>query len=171
MWSDVVLSLGSNMGDRLTTLQGAVDALAQHPDVEIAAVSAVFETDPVGGPEQDDYLNAIAIGGTRLLPRELLAVTQSIEHEWNRTRDIRWGPRTLDIDIIEFGGLESQEPDLVLPHPRAHERAFVLVPWADADPAATLVGHGSVRALLASMDISGVRSTAYALTLRAVDSA
>lgn len=171
MWSDVVLSLGSNMGNRLATLQGAVDALVKHPDVEITAVSAVFETDPVGGPDQDDYLNAIAIGRTRLLPRDLLDVTQAIEHAWNRTRDIRWGPRTLDIDIIEFGEVESQDPDLLLPHPRAHERAFVLVPWADADPDATLVGRGSVRALLASMDISGVRSTAYALTLRAVDSA
>ena len=170
MWSDVVLSLGSNMGDRLATLQGAVDALAQHPDVEIAAVSSVFETDPVGGPEQDDYLNAIAIGRTRLLPRDLLDVTQAIEHAWNRMRDIRWGPRTLDIDIIELGGLESQDPDLVLPHPRAHERAFVLVPWLEADPDADLVGYGSIRALLSSMDASGVRPTRQMLTLPLVDS-
>lgn len=142
----VAFGLGANLGDRVAALQGAVDLLV--PLLGEAAVSAVYETAPVGGPaDQPDYANAVLVGDTDLAPRALLAAAQSAEEAWRRTREVRWGPRTLDVDVLAYGGLELHDPDLELPHPRAHERGFVLVPWAEADPAATVVGHGSVRDL------------------------
>lgn len=152
-----VVSIGSNLGDRLGHLQAAVTLLGP------AGVSAVFETDPVGGPEQEPYLNAIAI----LAARDPFAVwrfTSAIEASRERTRDVRWGPRTLDIDLITVGNQVLDTADLTLPHPRAAERAFVLVPWLDLDPDAELPVAGRVADLVAGLDTSGVRRTE--LTLR-----
>jgi 2-amino-4-hydroxy-6-hydroxymethyldihydropteridine diphosphokinase len=155
-----VLSVGSNLGDRLGTLQGCVHAISGLPETDVLAVSPVYETAPVGGPAQPDYLNAVLVIETGLAPRDLLAATQRIEADFGRVRaegSERFGPRTLDIDIISFGGEVSDDPVLTLPHPRAHERAFVLAPWHDLDPAASLPGRGAVAALLAGLDSDGVR--------------
>jgi len=152
----VVLALGSNLGDRLRYLQSGLIALADY--LEVAAVSAVYETDPVGGPAgQDSYLNAVVIGTTQLTPEALLAACHEVEAAAQRTRLERWGPRTLDVDVVSFGSVERTEPDPVLPHPRAHERTFVLLPWAEADPDAVLPGFGRVAELAARLDDSGVR--------------
>jgi 2-amino-4-hydroxy-6-hydroxymethyldihydropteridine diphosphokinase len=121
----------------------------------VLAVSPVYETAPVGGPDQPDYLNAVLLIETGLAPRDLLAATQRIEADFGRVRAERFGPRTLDIDIISFDGDVSDDPVLTLPHPRAHERAFVLAPWHDLDPAASLPGRGAVAALLAGALLTG----------------
>jgi 2-amino-4-hydroxy-6-hydroxymethyldihydropteridine diphosphokinase len=152
----VVLAFGSNLGDRLAYLQAGLDLLAH--SVQIAAVSSIYETDPVGGPaEQDPYLNAIAVGTTRLTPEALLRQCHEAEAAAERIRAERWGPRTLDVDVVAYGSLRRTAPDPVLPHPRAHERAFVLLPWAEVDPGAELPGFGSVAELAAGVDGSGVR--------------
>ena len=156
----VVLALGSNLGDRREILQGGVDAIAGLPEVRLIAVSPVYETVPVGGPPQQDYLNAVVLAATTLPPRELLARLHEIEAAFDRVRVVRWGPRTLDIDIITVTGEHSDDPELTLPHPRAHERAFVLVPWHDIDPEAELPGHGLVADLLAGVDAANVRRSA-----------
>jgi len=152
-----VLSVGSNLGDRLGTLQGCVQAIGGLPETDVLAISPVYETAPVGGPAQPDYLNAVLIAGTGLAPLDLLAATQRIEADFGRIRAERFGPRTLDIDIISYDEEISGDPVLTLPHPRAHERAFVLAPWHDIDPAASLPGRGPVAALLARLDRHGVR--------------
>jgi 2-amino-4-hydroxy-6-hydroxymethyldihydropteridine diphosphokinase len=152
-----VLSVGSNLGDRLGTLQGCVQAIARLPDTDVLAVSPVYETVPVGGPAQPAYLNAVLVIRTGLPPGDLLQAAHGIEAAFGRVRAERWGPRTLDIDIIDYAGQVSADPELTLPHPRAHERAFVLAPWQDLDPGAELPGHGTVTDLLASLDRDGVR--------------
>jgi 2-amino-4-hydroxy-6-hydroxymethyldihydropteridine diphosphokinase len=152
-----VLSLGSNIGDRLGTLQRCVQAIGQLPDTDVLVTSPVYQTAPVGGPAQPDYLNAVLIVATGLRPRDLLAAAHGIEADFGRVRAERFGPRTLDIDIVSYDGRISSDPELTLPHPRAHERAFVLVPWHDIDPAAELPGRGPVSALLAGLDRGGVR--------------
>ena len=157
MTARVVLALGSNLGDRLGTLQGCVQAIGQLPDTEVLAISPVYETIPVGGPAQLDYLNAVLIGATGLRPRELLEAAHRIEADFGRVRAERFGPRTLDIDIISYAGEVSADPVLTLPHPRAHERAFVLAPWHDIDPRAELPGRGAVGDLLAALDRDGIR--------------
>lgn len=166
--SDVVLALGSNLGDSEAILQGAVDDLAAVDGVEVLAVSSVVETDPVGGPEQDPYLNAVVLVRTSLDLVALLAATQAVEQAWHRERLVHWGPRTLDIDILASGDVVLDLPALQVPHPRAHERGFVLVPWFDVDPQAVIPGRGAVRDLLAGVDVSGVRSTDVALVLPGV---
>jgi 2-amino-4-hydroxy-6-hydroxymethyldihydropteridine diphosphokinase len=158
--SRAVLALGSNQGDRLATLQGAVDALSGAAGLTVLAVSPVYETDPVGGPEQPDYLNAVVLVQTDLDPRALLERSLAVEAAFGRVRDLRWGPRTLDVDLVAVGDLRVDEPDLVVPHPRAAERAFVLVPWLDVDQDAELPGRGRVGDLLAAVDRSGVRPRA-----------
>ena len=152
-----VLSVGSNLGDRLGTLQGCVQAIGGLAGTDVLAISPVYETAPVGGPAQPDYLNAVLAVGTVLRPRALLAATQGIEADFGRVRAERFGPRTLDIDIISYDEEISDDPVLTLPHPRAHQRAFVLAPWHDIDPAASLPGRGPVAALLAGLDRHGVR--------------
>jgi 2-amino-4-hydroxy-6-hydroxymethyldihydropteridine diphosphokinase len=129
------LGIGSNLGDRLEHLQLAVDALAAADDVDVVAVSPVYETAPVGGPEQPDYLNAVVAVDTARSPRALLELAHAIEADAERVRTIRWGPRTLDVDVLLVGDERVDEPDLVVPHPRMTERAFVVVPLADLDPA------------------------------------
>lgn len=143
-----VLSLGSNLGDRLDNLQGAIDALFDAPGLDFVAISPVYETKPVGGPEQDDFLNVVIVANSRLAPESLLERVLGIEEAMDRTRAVRWGPRTLDIDIVTMGELTSQVPELLLPHPRAHERAFVLAPWFDLEPDASLPGQGRITDLL-----------------------
>ena len=152
-----VLSAGSNLGDRLGTLQGCVHAISGLPETDVLAVSPVYETAPVGGPAQPDYLNAVLIVATGLTPQDLLAATQRIEAGFGRVRAERFGPRTLDIDIIGYDEQICDDPVLTLPHPRAYERAFVLAPWHDLDPAARLPGRGPVAALLAALGQDGVR--------------
>jgi len=156
----VVLAVGSNLGDRLGTLQGCVQAIGGLPDTDVLAISPVYETDPVGGPDQPDYLNAVLIAATSLGPPALLAATQGIEADFGRVRGPgagRFGPRTLDIDIISYADQVSGDPVLTLPHPRAHQRAFVLAPWHDIDAGASLPGHGPVADLLAGLGRGGVR--------------
>ena len=130
----VVLGLGANLGDRAQALQGAVNALGAHNAIDVAAVSPIFATAPVGGPEQPDYLNAVAIVRTTLSPHEMLRECHQIEAAAGRERVIRWGPRTLDLDLLEFDGRRMDDPELTLPHPRAAQRAFVLAPWAAVAP-------------------------------------
>jgi 2-amino-4-hydroxy-6-hydroxymethyldihydropteridine diphosphokinase len=141
-----VLSIGSNVGDRLAMLRLAVEVLEPH------VVSPVYETTPVGGVWQADFLNAVLL--CRLAAAPAWERAQQAEQLAGRERGVRWGPRTLDVDVVVALGVT---PGVVLPHPRAHERAFVLVPWHDVDPVAELPGHGPVAALLAGMDVSVVR--------------
>jgi 2-amino-4-hydroxy-6-hydroxymethyldihydropteridine diphosphokinase len=152
-----VLALGSNLGDRQETLQGGVDAIEGIEQVHVVAVSPLYETAPVGGPPQPDYLNAVVLVRTTLPSRALLDRLHEIEAAFDRVRLVRWDARTLDIDIITFGDERSDDPGLTLPHPRAHERAFVLAPWHDIDPDATLPGLGPVAALAEKTDRSGIR--------------
>jgi 2-amino-4-hydroxy-6-hydroxymethyldihydropteridine diphosphokinase len=152
-----VLALGSNLGDRLGYLQGAVRTLLAEPGLALVALSPVYATAPVGGPPQPDYLNAVLVVDTTLAPGELLRAAQAAEVAFQRTRGQLWGPRTLDVDVIVYGDVVSDNPALTLPHPRARERAFVLAPWLDADPDAELPGQGRVSDLLAAVGRSGVR--------------
>jgi len=126
--------LGSNVGDRAAALQAAVDGLAAAEGVTPVAVSPVYETEPVGGPEQPEYLNAVVAVETDRTPRELLEIAKRLEDEAGRVPGERWGPRPLDVDVLLVGDDEVDEPDLVVPHPRLYERAFVMVPLADLDP-------------------------------------
>jgi 2-amino-4-hydroxy-6-hydroxymethyldihydropteridine diphosphokinase len=128
------LGIGSNLGDRMAHLQAAVDGLAAADDVRVVAVSPVYETAPVGGPDQDDFLNAVVAVDTGSSPRRLMELGQALEAAARRVRLERWGPRTLDVDVLLVGAEEVREPDLVVPHPRMAERAFVLAPLADLDP-------------------------------------
>lgn len=166
----VALALGSNLGDSATVLQAAVDDLAALPGLSLGAVSAVYRTAPVGGPEQPDYLNAVVVGETTLDPLALLTATQGVERAHHRVRDVRWGPRTLDVDVLSLGDGVVDEPTLQVPHPRAHERAFVLVPWTDADPAAVIPGRGPVADLVEGADRTGVTRTDIVLELPAAAS-
>ncbi|MEU5220203.1 2-amino-4-hydroxy-6-hydroxymethyldihydropteridine diphosphokinase [Streptomyces sp. NPDC020807] len=153
-----VLALGSNLGNRLETLQGAVDALADTPGLRVKAVSPVYETEPWGVEPgtQPSYLNAVALVKTTLPPSSLLERAQAVEEAFHRVREERWGARTIDVDIVAYADVVSDDPVLTLPHPRAHQRAFVLAPWNDVDPAAELPGHGPVAALLAALGTTGV---------------
>ncbi|MDT3727182.1 2-amino-4-hydroxy-6-hydroxymethyldihydropteridine diphosphokinase [Streptomyces sp. DSM 41972] len=153
-----VVSLGANLGNRLETLQGAVDALEDTPGIRVKAVSPVYETEPWGVEpgSQPSYFNAVVVLRTTLPPSSLLERAQAVEEAFHRVRDERWGPRTLDVDIVAYADLRSDDPRLTLPHPRAHERAFVLAPWLDADPAADLPGHGPVAELLDAVTRDGV---------------
>jgi 2-amino-4-hydroxy-6-hydroxymethyldihydropteridine diphosphokinase len=130
-----VLSIGSNLGDRAAALRGAVDAFRPW----LVAVSPVYETPPWGPVPQDDYLNAVLlVADAEAAPREWLDRAQAAEQAAGRTRDVRWGPRTLDVDVVAVDDVVSDDPHLTLPHPRATERAFVLVPWVAVDGGAIL---------------------------------
>jgi 2-amino-4-hydroxy-6-hydroxymethyldihydropteridine diphosphokinase len=151
------VGLGSNMGDRLANLQFAIDSLSSTVGTQVHSISPIYETDPVGGPAQDDYLNAVVVLKTILSPEQLLAATQAIELAAHRERGEHWGPRTLDLDLLAMDDLTLNSPNLVLPHPRAHERGFVLLPWSMLDPDYLIPGHRCVSELLAEVDVSGVR--------------
>ncbi|HEY0952127.1 2-amino-4-hydroxy-6-hydroxymethyldihydropteridine diphosphokinase [Nocardioides sp.] len=154
-----VLALGSNLGDRFTSLQGAVGALADTPDVWITAVSPVYETEPVDSPpEAKTYLNAVVLVDTTLAASRLMDRALAIEDAFDRERgEQRNAPRTLDVDLIVVGDRRSNEESLRLPHPRAAERAFVLRPWHDVDPAAEIPDRGQVADLLEQVDQSGLK--------------
>ena len=141
-----VVSLGANIGDPKANLDLAVALLREATDV--IAVSSYLQTKPVGGPEQPDYLNAVAILESELPAKDLLAVLNGIETAMGRTREIHWGPRVIDLDLIQYGGLLVHDEKLTLPHPRAHERRFVLAPWFEIEPEAILLTHGRISDLL-----------------------
>ena len=155
----VVFGIGSNLGDSASILQGAVSDLNAIDGLEITAASTLYETDPIGGPQQGVFLNAVLLGRTTLDNAALLDAAQSVEQDWHRVREVRWGPRTLDVDVLAIDDEVSDDPRLTIPHPRAHERAFVLVPWLEVDPQARVAGHGAVADLLDDVDASGVRRT------------
>ncbi|MEU9863522.1 2-amino-4-hydroxy-6-hydroxymethyldihydropteridine diphosphokinase [Streptomyces sp. NPDC047971] len=153
-----VIALGSNLGNRLETLQGAVDALEDTPGLRVKAVSPVYETEPWGVEpgSQPSYLNAVALVKTTLPPSSLLERAHAVEEAFHRVREEHWGARTIDVDIVAYADVVSDDPVLTLPHPRAHQRAFVLAPWHDVDPEASLAGHGSVADLLTAVGSEGV---------------
>ena len=151
----VVLSLGSNLGNSAEILSSAAEALNEVS--EVIALSSFYQTRPVGGPPQPDFINAVIIIETNLEPEELLLVAQAIEGAHGRERNentVKWGPRFLDIDLIKCDEMLINSPDLTIPHPRAHEREFVLRPWNEIDPAATLPGFGAISRLLESGQFS-----------------
>ncbi|GAA4514911.1 hypothetical protein GCM10023159_24200 [Brevibacterium yomogidense] len=164
-----VVALGANLGDALETLQDAVRALDLHPRIRVLAGSPVYVTAPVGGIDQPDFHNAAVTVETTLSPHELLAVCQGIEVGAGRTREVRWGPRTLDLDLVSLRRADTaaevrlDDPILTLPHPRAGERSFVLAPWADVDPDASVDtpdGPAPVAAVRdRAPDADGVRRT------------
>jgi 2-amino-4-hydroxy-6-hydroxymethyldihydropteridine diphosphokinase len=154
-----VLSIGSNLGERRSNLQGAVNSLADTPEVWVTGVSPVYETEPVESPEGSrDFLNAIVLLDTTLSARTLLERALAIESAYGRERGgERNAPRTLDVDLIVVGDRRADEDDLVLPHPRAGERAFVLVPWLDLEPDAEIPGVGAVADLVEKTGRDGIK--------------
>ncbi|MEI6215859.1 MAG: 2-amino-4-hydroxy-6-hydroxymethyldihydropteridine diphosphokinase [Actinomycetes bacterium] len=145
----VVIALGSNLGDRENYLNTAIQELSAA--ISITSVSSFYETDPVGGPDQPDYLNAVLIAECTHEPVELMQLLLQIEARLGRVRDVPLGPRTLDLDLITAGDHLISTEELTLPHPRAHERAFVLRPWLEIDPDARIPGHGSIALLLSAL--------------------
>ncbi len=153
----VVLSLGSNVGERFANLQGAVNSLADTPEVHVVAVSSVYETEPVDAPDgSGDFLNAVLLADTTLSVATLLDRAKAVESAYGRDRGERHSPRTLDVDLVVVGDRLSDTPELTLPHPRAHDRVFVLLPWHEVDELAQIPGKGKVADLLAGLDTSGV---------------
>lgn len=152
-----VLAIGSNLGERLNRLQGAVSALEDTPEVTIVAVSSVYETLPVGGPEDSGkFLNSVVLIDTTLTVHTLLDRALAIEDAFGRQRTEEDAPRTLDVDLIVVGDRVAGDDQLTLPHPRAHERGFVLVPWLEIDPEGEIPGKGFVADLIGGVDTSGV---------------
>jgi 2-amino-4-hydroxy-6-hydroxymethyldihydropteridine diphosphokinase len=148
-----VLSLGGNLGDREATLRTALDALTGHG---LVTASRLYETPPWGPVEQPPYLNAVAVVTSDRDAAGWLALAHQLEQAAGRTREVRWGARTLDVDVVTVTAddgtpVRSADPELLLPHPRAAERAFVLVPWLALDPSAVLPGHGPVAGLVAAL--------------------
>jgi len=159
------LGLGSNLGDRLATLQEAVDLLGAEPGIEIVRSSRVWETDPVGGPAQPDFLNVVVQAEVEATPLDLLAACLRVEAALGRVRDVRWGPRTVDIDVLLVEGGAIDEPELTVPHPRMHERAFVLMPLLELDPDPLLPDGRRLVELPLGRDATGVRPFAPPLRL------
>ena len=154
-----VLALGSNLGERMTSLQGAVNAIADTPDVWVTAVSPVYETDPIESPAgAKTFLNAVILIDTTLAANRLMDRALAIEDAFDRERsEVKNAPRTLDVDLIVVGDRRSDEESLRLPHPRAAERAFVLQPWLDLEPDAEFPDLGPIADLLEKTDLSGIR--------------
>ncbi|PAF20133.1 2-amino-4-hydroxy-6-hydroxymethyldihydropteridine diphosphokinase [Terribacillus saccharophilus] len=154
------IALGSNIAPRETYIQQAIQTLNEHAEIKLNQVSTVYETDPVGYEDQDQFLNLVAEVETSLKPMELLHVCQKIEQDLGRKRIIRWGPRTVDLDILLYSTENMNVEELILPHPRMHERAFVLVPLAEIAPELLLKGKSVQEWLdtLAVQDVQGVRS-------------
>jgi 2-amino-4-hydroxy-6-hydroxymethyldihydropteridine diphosphokinase len=141
-----VIALGANIGNPQEQMDIAVALLQE--SLEITAISSFYKTAPVGGPEQPDYLNAVVLAESELSATDLLALLHGIEKVLGRERIEHWGPRTMDLDLIQYGTLLSSSDELLLPHPRAHERRFVLQPWAEIEPDAILLTHGKISDLL-----------------------
>lgn len=154
----VVVALGSNLGERLAALQGAIEALADTPDFFLTGVSPVYETEPVDSPEgSGPYLNAVVLADTTLPAARLMERALAVEDAFDRERsEVRNAPRTLDVDLIVVGDRRSDHDFLRLPHPRAHQRAFVLQPWHDLEPDAVFPGLGPIADLLADTDCSAI---------------
>ena len=150
-----VVALGSNLGDRFDYLQKAVNEINSLTDIEILEISSVYETLPVGGPEQGNYLNAVVTLNTKFEAEELLLKLLLIELNLGRQREIAWGPRTIDLDLIWFEDQTINLENLVLPHPRAHERCFVIKPWLEIEPKAK-IGNTEIQEFLKDLDCSGV---------------
>jgi 2-amino-4-hydroxy-6-hydroxymethyldihydropteridine diphosphokinase len=146
------VALGANLGPREITLLRAVDLLAETEGVEVRAVSQLRETEPVGVVEQPLFLNGAVALDTSLSPRGLLDRLLEIERGLGRVRDVRWGPRVVDLDLLVYGDLQVDEPGLRVPHPRLHERRFVLEPLAELDPDLEIPGYGPMSDLLAALD-------------------
>jgi len=144
-----VVALGANIGNPSEQMDLAIAMLKEATDV--VAVSTNHTTKPVGGPEQPDYINAVCILESELPALDLLSLLQGIEKSLGRERVERWGPRTIDLDLIQYGSLLSKAEELELPHPRAHERRFVLEPWHEIEPDAVLLTHGKISELLAQL--------------------
>ena len=144
-----VVALGANIGNPSEQMDLAIAMLKEATDV--IAVSTYYITKPVGGPEQPDYINAVCILESDLPALDLLSLLQGIEKSLGRERIERWGPRTIDLDLIQYGSLLSMAEELELPHPRAHERRFVLEPWHEIEPDAVLLTHGKISELLAQL--------------------
>ncbi len=144
-----VVALGANIGNPSEQMDLAIAMLKAATDV--IAVSTYYTTKPVGGPEQPDYINAVCILESDLPALDLLSLLQGIEKSLGRERIERWGPRTIDLDLIQYGSLLSKAEELELPHPRAHERRFVLEPWHEIEPDAVLLTHGKISELLAQL--------------------
>jgi len=161
------LGLGSNVGDRLAMLQQAVDMLGERPGIHVLRSSRVYETQPVGGPGQPDYLNAVLELETDLTARALLDACLEVETAMGRVRDVRWGPRSIDIDLLTFGDLALEEPGLIVPHPRMHERGFVLVPLMELNADPPLPGGRRLASLrLGPVAVFGVRPFAPPLRVQ-----
>jgi len=141
-----VVSLGANIGNPKEQIELAITMLRQA--TQVSAVSSLYVTKPVGGPEQPDYINAVCILESELPAADLLSLLHGIEKTLGRQRLEHWGPRTIDLDLIQYGGLLSSATELELPHPRAHERRFVLEPWFEIEPEAILLTHGKISHLL-----------------------
>jgi 2-amino-4-hydroxy-6-hydroxymethyldihydropteridine diphosphokinase len=166
---DTYLGIGSNLGDRLGNLQAAVDALNAEVGIAVASSSRVWETDPVGGPAQPDFLNAVLRVRTALEPLAFLEASQRVEAALGRVRDVPWGPRTLDIDIELIGALVLDEPSLTIPHPRMARRAFVVLPLLELDADLRLPdGTRLVDLTLGSDALEGARPFAPPLRVSAV---
>ena len=131
---EAFLGLGSNLGDRIATLQRAVDLLGRDPAIRVTRSSRIWETEPLGGPDQPDFLNAVVEVSTELEPHDLLSACNRVEVALGRTREVRWGPRTIDIDILLIDALAIDDPALTVPHPRLHQRAFALMPLLELTP-------------------------------------
>ena len=147
------MGLGSNLGDRAATLARAVELVGRKPDIDLVAVSSFRETDPVGYLDQPSFLNGAVGVETSLTPRQVLDVLLGVELELGRTRlGPQYGPRTIDLDLLLFGDEVVDEPGLTIPHPRLHERAFVLEPLAELDPDLVVPGRGRVADLLRTLE-------------------
>jgi 2-amino-4-hydroxy-6-hydroxymethyldihydropteridine diphosphokinase len=144
-----VIALGANIGNPEEQMDLAIALLCEALDVK--AISSIYTTKPVGGPEQPDYLNAVLIAESELPAADLLSLLHGVEKSLGRERTEHWGPRTIDLDLIQYGSILSQAAELTLPHPRAHERRFVLEPWAEIEPDALLLTHGKIADLLAQL--------------------
>jgi 2-amino-4-hydroxy-6-hydroxymethyldihydropteridine diphosphokinase len=145
------IGLGSNLADREGTIEQAVGLLGAEPGIEVVAVSSLRETEPWGRVAQPAFLNGAVAVETTLEPRALLGVLLDVERRLGRVRDERWGPRTIDLDLLLYGDVVLDEPGLTVPHPRLHERAFALEPLQDLDPELAVPGRGSVADLLAAL--------------------
>jgi 2-amino-4-hydroxy-6-hydroxymethyldihydropteridine diphosphokinase len=141
-----VIALGANIGNPREQIDIAIALLGEA--LEVTAISSLYKTAPVGGPEQPDYLNAVVLAQSELPAMDLLALLHGIEKVLGRERIEHWGPRTIDLDLIQYGSLLSSAQELLLPHPRAFERRFVLEPWAEIEPDAILLTHGKISELL-----------------------
>ena len=144
-----VIALGANIGNPREQLELAIALLREA--TEVISVSSFYKTKPVGGPDQPDYMNAVCLAESDLPATDLLSLLHGIEKTLGRERIEHWGPRTIDLDLIQYGSLLSNSQELALPHPRAHERRFVLEPWHEIEPEAILLTHGKISQLLAQL--------------------